>query len=254
MSDNKGVFITGAASGIGLAAARLFAERGWSVAAADIDGALLRERLHGQPGIAATLQCDIADSAAVEAAMAAAEAATGGLGAVVANAGIHIRNSVCGITDAELDRLTDINIKGSVYTLRAAARLLVAARRGGAVVLTASDQAFIGKPGNFGYGLTKGAIAQMTRTAALELAPHGVRVNAVCPGTVDTAMVDKIFENASAAGGGSVEAMWAEERALFPLGRTGTPREVAQAIYFLAAEATFSTGALLKTDGGLTAG
>lgn len=250
----KGVFITGAASGIGLATARLMAAEGWNVAAADIDTERLHHELEGTAGVVALLHCDIAFSEAVDAAIAAADTATGGLYAVVANAGVHGRNSVLDITDGELDRLTGINIKGTVYTLRAAARLLSSPGRGGAIVLTASDQAFIGKPGNFAYGLTKGAIAQMTRTAALELARKGVRVNAVCPGTVDTAMVHRIFDTAHAKSGMPVDEMWAEERELFPMGRTCRADEVASAIRFLIAEATFSTGSLLKIDGGLTAG
>lgn len=250
----KGVFITGAASGIGLATARLMASEGWLVAAADIDTERLHAELEGMRGIACMLHCDIAFPEAVAAAMAAAEAATGGLHAVVANAGVHARNTVLDVTDAELDRLIAINIKGTAYTLRAAARLLSAPGRGGSIVLTASDQAFIGKPGNFAYGLTKGAIAQMTRTAALELARKGVRVNAVCPGTVATAMVDRIFDNAHATSGMPVAEMWAEERELFPMGRTCSADEVARAIRFLITDATFSTGSLLKIDGGLTAG
>lgn len=249
----KGVFITGAASGIGLATARRFAAEGWRVAAADIDALALRRNLGAVAGIDAILPVDISDRAALGAAFAEADRLTGGLLCVVANAGIHARNTVLTITDDELDRLLRVNVVGTVNTLRCAATIL-AGRPGAAIVLTSSDQAFIGKPGNFGYGLTKGAIAQMTRTAALELAPEGIRVNAVCPATVDTPLVDKIFADAHAAGGGDVDAMWAQERALFPLGRTCTPAEAAGAIYFLGAQATFCTGSLLKVDGGLTAG
>lgn len=249
----KGVFITGAASGIGLATARRFAAEGWLVAAADIDGEALLQNLAGLAGIVLTAQCDITDPDAVAATVAQADERTGGLECVVANAGIHIRNTLLTITDEQLERLLRVNIVGTVNTLRAGASVL-AARGHGSIVLTSSDQAFIGKPGNFGYGLTKGAIAQMTRTAALELADKGVRVNAVCPATIDTPLVDRIFSDAHEAGGGDVADMWAEERALFPLRRTGTPDEVAEAIFFLGACASFCTGSLMKIDGGLTAG
>ncbi|MDE6042653.1 MAG: SDR family oxidoreductase [Muribaculaceae bacterium] len=244
-------FITGAASGIGLATARLFMSHGWHVAAADVDEAALRAAF-GCDDRATPIICDITRPGAVDDAIAAA-AAMGELQVVVANAGVHARNTVLNITDEALDRLLDVNVRGTVRTVRAAARVFAAAGRG-SIVVTASDQAFIGKPGNFGYGLTKGAIAQLTRTAALELAPAGVRVNAVCPGTVDTPFVHRIFADAHSAGGGEIEAMWAEERSLFPLGRTCRPEEVAEAIFFLATQATFSTGALFKIDGGLTAG
>ena len=247
------VFITGAASGIGLATALHFAACGWRVAAADIDIQALRAELADVRGIDLLLQCDISSPQQIDAAMAEADAAFDGLTAVVANAGIHARDSVFSFTDTTLERIIDINIKGTACTLRAAARLM-SPRKKGSIILTASDQAFIGKPGNFTYGLTKGAIAQMTRTAALELAPFGVRVNAVCPGTVATPFVDRIFADAHALSGQSLESRWAEERALFPLGRACEPEEVARAIHFLAADATFSTGSLLKIDGGLTAG
>lgn len=250
---NKGVFITGAASGIGLATARRFAAEGWLVAASDINSEALLRGLAGLDGVVLTAQCDITDPDALASTVALAEERTGGLDCVVANAGIHIRNTLLTITDDELQRLIAVNIVGTVNTLRATAPWLVA-RGAGSIVLTCSDQAFIGKPGNFGYGLTKGAIAQMTRTAALELADKGVRVNAVCPATIDTPMVDAIFARASEAGGGDVQDMWAEERALFPMRRTGTPAEVAEAIFFLGAGASFCTGSLLKIDGGLTAG
>ena len=244
-------FITGAASGIGLATARLFIGRGWHVVAADVDEAALVAAF-GHESAATAIPCDITRPGAVDDAIAAA-AAMGDLQVVVANAGVHARNTVLNITDEALDRLLDVNVRGTVRTVRAAARVFADAGRG-SIVITASDQAFIGKPGNFGYGLTKGAIAQLTRTAALELAPAGVRVNAVCPGTVETPFVDRIFADAHAAGSGDVEALWAEERSLFPLGRTCRPEEVAEAIFFLAVQATFSTGSLLKIDGGLTAG
>ncbi len=249
MNDRKVAFITGAASGIGLATAQRFIAEGWHVVAADVDEAALAARFGHEPQATAVV-CDITRPGAVDSAL---EAAGPGLEVVVANAGVHARNSVLDITDEALDRLLDVNVRGTVRTVRAAARIFAAAGRG-SIVVTASDQAFIGKPGNFGYGLTKGAIAQLTRTAALELAPRGVRVNAVCPGTVDTPFVDRIFADAHAAGGGDVDAMWAEERSLFPLGRTCRPAEVADAIFFLATQATFSTGSLLKIDGGLTAG
>lgn len=253
IKDRGRVLITGAASGIGLATALKFAAEGWQVAAVDIDGEALRRNLGETDGVVLMLPVDISDREAMATAVAASVERMGGLDCVVANAGVHARNTLLTITDEELDRLLRINIVGTVNTLRCTAPQLCSAGSG-SIVLTASDQAFIGKPGNFGYGLTKGAIAQLTRTAALELAPHGVRVNAVCPATVSTPMVDKIFADAHDAGGGEVDAMWQEERGLFPLGRVCRPEEVADAIFFLGTQAGFCTGSLLKIDGGLTAG
>lgn len=123
------------------------------------------------------------------------------------------------------------------------------------MVLNASDQSFIGKRASFAYGLTKGAIAQMAKSTALDLAPYRVRVNAVCPGTVRTGIVDGIFSRLSAATGRPVADYLADEAAEFPLGRICEPEEVASLVYFLASEnAGFITGSLFPIDGGITAG
>ena len=95
----------------------------------------------------------------------------------------------------------------------------------------------------------------MCKGMALDLAPKGVRVNAICPGTIRTPMVDAIFERCSASGAGSIEDLWAGEAALFPLGRVGQPEEVAKLVYFLASDdSSFTTGSLYPIDGGITAG
>ena len=125
---------------------------------------------------------------------------------------------------------------------------------GGTVVINASDQWFVGKSESFAYGLTKGALGQITRSLAVDLAQYGVRVNAVCAGTIDTPLVDNVFRCLSDKTGKSVEEYRREEDALFPLGRMGRADEVAQVIYFLASDASsFVTGSHYLVDGGLVA-
>lgn len=246
------IIITGAAKGIGAAAARRFAVEGWNVAIIDLNYHEL-EALAKEIG-ALPIEADVRSLDQMTAAAAHARAHFGNVNAVFANAGIHRRNRLMDVDPDELNLVMQTNITGTFNTLRAAVPHIIEAG-GGAVVINASDQCFIGKPGNFAYGLTKGALGQMTRTAALELAQHKVRVNAVCPGTVRTPLVESLFEKIEAAGGPSTDELWTEENALFPLGRVATPEDVANLVFFLASEqAAFCTGGLYPVDGGLTAG
>ena len=175
--------------------------------------------------------------------------------AVFSNAGIHRSNTLLDISDEELDMILQINIIGTVNTLQEAVPAIIA-RGGGAVVINASDQCLVGKARSFAYGMTKGALGQITRSLAIDLGRQGVRVNAVCPGTIHTPLVDGVFARCSARDGGlrSVEEYMAEEDALFIRGRMGQAGEVAGLVYFLASdEASFCTGGLYPVDGGLTA-
>lgn len=128
-------------------------------------------------------------------------------------------------------------------------------RRGGSVVINASDQCYVGKPNSFGYGLTKGAIGQITRSLAIDLGPKGIRVNAVCAATIRTPLTEKPFQSfADITHNGAVTAYWEAEAAMYPLGRVGEAHEVAELMYFLASDAaSFMTGGLYLVDGGLVA-
>ena len=157
------------------------------------------------------------------------------------------------ISDEELDLVIGTNIYGTVNTLREAVPRIIEAG-GGSVVINCSDQCFVGKAHSFAYGLTKGALGQITRSLSVDLGPYNIRVNAICPGTIRTPLVDNIFDRYAAVDGKTVDECWAEENALFARGRAGTPEEVAALVWFLASDqSTFCTGGHYLIDGGLTA-
>lgn len=252
----KSIFITGGASGIGAAAVRRFAAAGWRVTFMDIHPkeakALINEIESPEP--VCFFEGSTRNRADLDAALELAADDMGGIDALFANAGIHRKNTLIDISPEELEELIATNIVGTVNTLQAAIPFLANADDGAAVVINASDQCFIGKAGNCGYGLTKGALGQLTRSAAIDLAHLGIRVNAVCPSTIDTPLVDKCFASVAAHSEASAEQLRADENALFLRGRMGTADEVAAMVYFLASpEAAFCTGGLYPVDGGLTA-
>ncbi len=245
----KTIFISGAATGIGRACIDKFLAEGWCVAVMDlceVTGSFPADRFLFSLG-------DVRNREAVQIAVALAVERFGGLDAVFSNAGIHQSNSLLTVTDEELSRIIDINILGTVNVLRAAAPELIR-RGGGSVVINCSDQWYVGKANNFAYGLTKGALGQITRSLSVELAPHKVRVNAICPGTIDTPILDRALSRASERTGIPVEQLREEENSLFPLGRIGRTDEVANLVFFLASDASsFCTGGHYLIDGGLTA-
>ena len=252
----KTVFITGGASGIGAAAVRKFHAEGWNVAFMDIDaarGGELAASLADSDRVlfaagSTTVRSDI------RRAVAAAIEKFGRLDSVIANAGIHRANTLLDISDEELKLMIDTNIYGTVDTLREAVPEIIKAG-GGTVVINASDQWFVGKAHSFAYGLTKGALGQITRSLSIDLGKYNIRVNAVCAGTIHTPLVDNLFARFSKAENKPVEEYWAEENALYARGSVGRPEEVAEMMYFLASDASsFCTGGHYLVDGGLVAG
>lgn len=247
----KTVFITGGSTGIGNACVRKFHASGWNVAFMDVNveaGKKTAEELEGVLFFAG----DTRSKADLEQAVTRTREAFGGIDGVVANAGVHRCNTLLDISDEELDMMIDVNIRGTVNTLQVAVPCLT---RGGCVVINASDQCYVGKPNSFGYGLTKGAIGQIARSLAIDLGPRGIRVNAVCAGTIRTPLTESLFQKfADVTHGGDAGAYWKAEAELYPLGRVGEASEVAELIFFLSSDAaSFMTGGLYLVDGGLVA-
>ena len=250
---NKIVFITGGSLGIGAAAVRKFVREGWNVAFMDID-------VEAADALQCQLNCpkqlyfvegNTRNRGDIHHAVEASVAHFGKLDSIVANAGIHRQNTLLDITDEELDLMVQTNIYGTVNTLREAVPVLVEAG-GGSVVINASDQWFIGKPNSFAYGMTKGALGQITRSLAIDLGPKNIRVNAVCAGTIHTPLAENLFQRISGVNHCTVEDCWKEEDKLYARQKAGYPDEVAEVIYFLASDAaSFCTGAHYLVDGGL---
>jgi NAD(P)-dependent dehydrogenase (short-subunit alcohol dehydrogenase family) len=165
------------------------------------------------------------------------------------NAGVNSSGSVLDATDDDWDRCFAVNAKGTFLCSRAAARPMVAAG-GGSIINQGSVAAVVGVANFASYCASKGAVVALTRSMSVDLAPHGVRVNAICPGTVYTPLMEPMLR---ARGGGDVAAGLALTVAKYPIGRLGTPEEIAAVALFLAGDASsFLTGSVITADGGMT--
>ncbi len=241
--------VTGAGSGIGRATAVLLASQGVRVALLDVseDGmASTRALLDGSGHEAIT--CDVASVASITAAFAAIEELLGSPDILINDAGINppVASSL-DVTEAYYDQMMGVNARGMFFVAQAAMRSMIP-RRQGAIVNLGSVSGLIGWGGSSVYCASKGAVMALTRALATELAPHGIRVNAVAPGSVDTPMVQDNLARLA-----EPEKAMRRTAALHPLGRTARPEEVARAIVYLASPASsFTTGAVLTVDGGLT--
>lgn len=247
---DRTILVTGASSGIGRAVAERLAEIGARLALVALPGRDLAESsaacaARGARAIA--IAADVGDPAAISSAFDAAEQ-IGPIDGVFNNAGISIATPLLSTTDEQWERLLKTNLSGSFFVAREAARRMMPRGRG-AIVNTGSELAHMGQAGYVGYTATKGGILAMTRALAAELAPKGIRVNAVSPGTTDTPMLAAEFAVSSNP---AAERM-ANERSV-ALGRFAHANEIAQAVLFLLSDAaSYVTGTTLVVDGGRTA-
>jgi NAD(P)-dependent dehydrogenase (short-subunit alcohol dehydrogenase family) len=246
--DGRGVLVTGGSSGIGLAAARRFLEEGSRVFVSGLDDGEVRSSVNdlGSLGMADGQAADVTDEAQVDRLVDAAAASLDGIDVLINNAGIAFMRPFLELETERWDRMLDVNLRGQFLVAQRVARTMVSGGRGGAIVNMASTNAVEGEAGYAHYDASKGGVAMLTRTMAIELAPYGIRVNGLCPGKIATPLQEGAEEPAY------VER-FLEERV--PLARAGTPDEVAAAYAFLASDdASYITGALLAVDGGQLAG
>jgi NAD(P)-dependent dehydrogenase (short-subunit alcohol dehydrogenase family) len=249
--DGRVAFITGAGSGIGRAAAELFAAEGAAVAVVDLNGEAAAEtvaKVVAEGGRAVALAANVAVAAEVEAAVARTVEELGGLDVLYNNAGVDSRGSVADAEEADWDRCFNVNAKGTFLCSRAAVPALSV--RGGTIINQGSVAGLVAVPNFAAYCAAKGAVVALTRSMAIDLAPRRIRVNAICPGTVFTPLMEPMLR---ARGDGDLEAGLAKTVAKYPIGHLGSPEEIARVALFLASdESSYMTGAHVPVDGGVT--
>ena len=248
--DGRVVLVTGAGSGIGQATAELVAGMGGRVVASDVDedrGGATVARLNDEGRDAVFAAADVTDGAAVEALVGTAVAAYGRLDCAANCAGVGAGHAPTHeYPEAQWDRIVTINLKGTWLCMRAEIGRMLAQGSGGVIVNVSSTLGLRGSPFASPYSASKHGVLGLTRTAALEYAKWGIRVNAVCPGAIDTPMMDATFERFPGYRDSLLQVV--------PMSRMGRPAEAAAVIAWLCSDAaSFVTGEGLTVDGGLLA-
>jgi NAD(P)-dependent dehydrogenase (short-subunit alcohol dehydrogenase family) len=241
----KVALVTGAQQGIGRAMALAFAAEGADVAVNYLDDAAAAERVaadarkHGVHAV--VIQADVARVEEGQALVGRTVRELGGVDVLVNNAGVYPRSPFLELAEREWDHVLDVNLKGACFCAQAAARAMIAGGRRGSII-NLSSSSIRGQARGVHYTASKGGLITMTRSMALELAPHGIRVNAIAPGTTDTAQPR----------GGNTEAELAALARVIPLGRIAQPEDIADVAVFLAGdESRHMTGQTLHVNGGL---
>jgi NAD(P)-dependent dehydrogenase (short-subunit alcohol dehydrogenase family) len=242
---HKVALVTGAGRGIGLATARRFLAESWRVAILDIDADLLGQATGdlGRPDDTLSIRCDVSDPVQVAGAVNAVVERFGRLDALVNNAGVAVFKPVLETTYEEWTRVLGVNLTGPFLCTQAAAPLM-AETGGGSVVNITSISGLRASTLRVAYGTSKAGLAHLTKQQAVELASLGIRVNAVAPGPVDTAMAKAVHS----------PEIRADYHDVIPLNRYGLEEEIAEAVVFLSSErASYITGQILAVDGGFEA-
>ena len=248
----KSAVITGASTGIGRAAARRFAREGARLIVADRrdeEGEALCREIVQDGGSARYVRTDVAKRTDNERAIDQCVEHYGGIDILFCNAGITLPRLLPDSSDAEIERLLAVNLLGVIYAARAAIPRMLEQPRGGTMLFTASKTGLVAQTDSPVYCASKGAVVMLAKALALDYATRGIRVNALCPGIIDTPMLHEF-----AATRPDPAAAWHSYEAAQPIGRLGTPDECADAALWLVSdEASFITGVALPVDGGFTA-
>lgn len=246
--DDRVALVTGAAKGIGAGIAERFAEAGAAVAVFDIDGPGARAmtgKLRGT-GRSLAIEGDVSNEDDARRAVEQTAAQFGRLDILVNNAGIEVAGTIPDYTPEQWDRQLNVNLKGAfLFAKYAIPRMRI---RGGVIVNISSVHSFVSYPGNAAYDASKAGMVALTRTLALDHGREGIRVNAICPGYIDTPLMEEWLSTVS-----DREETMRQVLAAHPLGRIGTPRDIADAALFLASDAaSFISGTTLVVDGAMT--
>ncbi|MFI0455874.1 MAG: SDR family NAD(P)-dependent oxidoreductase [Candidatus Rickettsiella isopodorum] len=247
MFQNKTIIITGGLSGIGAATVALFSAAGAKVYILD-----KKKWTDVATQSIYYLECDVANADQVKSAMGNILQKTPRIDYLFCNAGIHLFANIEESSNEAIQKVFATNLFGTIYCLQQVLPRMKQ-QRNGSIVLMASDQAFIAKEQCAIYGASKAAIAQLAKSTALDYAQYGIRVNCVCPGTIDTPMYQAVLEQFQQKTGLTFASIQEQSAEKLPLKRVGKPEEVAQVVGFLCSDAaSFMTGALVNVDGGYT--
>lgn len=242
---NKAAVITGGAKGIGLSVARALGREGAAVLLGDVDDAAGAAAVAAlsEDGINARYQhCDVRAKTQVQSLIASAVSMLGGVDVLVANAGIVRAAPFLEMSEDDFDAVIAVNLKGVFLACQAAAAQMVTQGRGGAIITMSSVNGVMAIPSIAGYNASKGGVDNLTRCMALALAPHGVRVNAIGPGSINTDVLATVVADKAAMN---------KVMSRTPLGRIGQPEEIGSVAAFLASDdASYMTGQVVYVDGG----
>jgi NAD(P)-dependent dehydrogenase (short-subunit alcohol dehydrogenase family) len=247
--EGKRAVVTGAASGLGREVARLFAAEGARVVVADLNSGgaeAVANEINGGGGSAVAHTCDVTVEDQVRAALARCKSEWGGLDALVNNAGVQLEKPLDETTNDEYDWVFDVNVRGVFWGCKHAVTSMRESG-GGAIVNTASALSLVSDPFLPVYTASKHAVLGLTRSVGVAYAADGIRCNCVCPGDMQTPMIERYWEAT-----GDPEKARREMASMYPAGQIGQPGEVARAVLFLASdEASYVNGSFMQVDGGL---
>lgn len=242
--NNPVTVITGASSGIGKATLELLRKEGGTVYNLDLKTPVAEDPYF--------IACDVGKKEEVQQAIRLVHEKEKRIDHFFANAGVHLFASIEETSYEQLESIVASNLLGVFYLLKCVLPIMKEQRKG-SVVLMGSDQSFIGKGSSAVYGMTKGAVGQLTRSTAIDYAPYNIRVNCICPGTIQSPLLDRAVQQFMAKTGMESAAVQQLLERAQPLGRIGQPEEIARTVQFLLSDnSSFTTGALFAVDGGYT--